>query len=73
MPALIEAATLPDDPGCTGYLITAGNPGEVQDAITAIVNRVADLGGEAHFRNPARSFLEGHMRWRATGYVRSAA
>lgn len=73
MPALVEVRTLPDDPGCTGYLITGANPGEVQDSITAIMNTVEDIGGEAQFRNPARSFLEGHMRWRSTGYVRVAA
>lgn len=69
MPALIETAALPDDPGTTAYQITGCTYADVQAAIHEICDAV--VHGEAHFRAPGRVLMP-DLRWRSRGFVRSA-
>lgn len=73
MPAVIETREL--EPGLTAYQIVAFNAGDVQSAITEIMDGVDRDGGAAEFGHPARAYSiqDGLMAWRSRGYVRSAA
>ncbi len=64
--AIIE--TVPLEPGVTAYQITGPTAGEVQRAITAIMDGMAD--GSAEFRHPRR-IRAPDVRWQSRGYVRS--